>query len=328
VAPVESGAGSSKPLYLQITGTMADQTLRKYFRYTKVLTASAIHGGLPMINRELRVLALATAVAGASTAFGQASEAGAIYFETDTSDYGTENEYLIRDDGPQTPISRLPSGEPDLGGDGVWSIPWVDNFANARNEPGPAPARPWARAMWDYHHANISKYDPEGFCLPPGGPRSMATPYPAEIVQNRDRILIIFEGGGHVWREIHMDGRAHPEDVNPTYFGHSVGHWEGDTLVIDTVGYNEKSWLDYSGNMHTDQLHTVEYITRQSKEKMNYRVTIDDPGAYLEPWTAEWDIPWEDDRELLDYVCQENNKFLIDLHDDLGEPFFEKTGGL
>jgi hypothetical protein len=281
-----------------------------------------------MINRKFRVLALAAAIAGAPVAFGQASENGSIYFETDTSAYGASNGYLIHDDGPKTPISRLASGEPDLGGSGVWSIPWVDNFANARDVPGPAPARPWAKAMWDYHHANVSKYDPEGFCLPPGGPRSMATPYPAEIVQNNDRILIIFEGGGHVWREIHMDGRDHPKDVNPTYFGHSVGHWEGDTLVIDTVGYNEKSWLDYSGNMHTDQLHTVEYLTRPFKEKLNYKVTIDDPGAYMEPWTAEWDIPWEDDRELQDYVCQENNKFLIDLHDDLGEPFFEKTSGL
>ena len=180
--------------------------------------------------------------------------------------------------------------------------------------------------MWNYHTANANKYDPEGFCLPPGGPRSMATPYPAEIVQSNDRILIVFEGGGHVWREIHMDGRDHPEDVNPTYFGHSIGKWEGDTLVIDTIGYNEKTWLDYSGTMHTDQLHTIEYITRPMQEKLHYKVTIDDPGAFNAPWTAEWDILWSEGQELQDYVCQENNKFLIDMHDDLGQPFFEKTG--
>ena len=281
-----------------------------------------------MLEIKYRLVTLAVTITSMSLAYGQASEAGAIYFTTDTSAYDSQNSYLIKDDTPKTQAPRLTSGEPDLGGSGVWNIPWVDNFANARDVPGPAPSHPWARKMWDYHFANVSKYDPEGFCLPPGGPRAMATPYPAEIIQNRDRIIVIFEGGGHVWREIHMDGRNHPEDVNPTYFGHSIGHWDGDTLVVDTIGYNEKTWLDYSGNMHTDQLHTIEYISRPSKEIMNYKVVIDDPGAYSETWMAEWDIRWEEGRELQDYVCQENNKFLIDLHDDLGEPFFEKTRGL
>lgn len=156
----------------------------------------------------------------------------------------------------------------------------------------------------------------------------MGTPYPAEIIQDRDRIVIIFEGGGHVWREIHMDGRPHPEQVNPTYFGHSVGHWEGDTLVVDTIGYNEKTWLDFGGYMHTEQLHTVERISRPYKEVLRYEALIDDPGAYSEPWTVVWEINWSEGQELADYICQENNKFLIDMHDDLGQPFFEKTAGL
>jgi hypothetical protein len=118
------------------------------------------------------------------------------------------------------------------------------------------------------------------------------------------------------------------EELNPTYFGHSVGHWEGDTLVVDTIGYNEKTWIDYNGHMHTEQLHTVEYITRPFKEVLHYEAIIDDPGAYTEPWRVAWDIGWNDDQELQDYVCQENNKFLLDLHDDLGEPFFEQTEGL
>ena len=232
---------------------------------------------------------------------------------------GSENTYLFKDDGPMTPTPRLDDGTVDLSGDGYWSLPWVSNFANARDVPALAPWKPWVKAMWEYHTSNDSKYDPEGFCLPPGGPRSMATPYPAEIVQHKDRIFIIFEGGGHVWREIYMDGREHPEVVSPTYFGHSIGHWEGDTLVVDTVGYNEKTWLDYSGHHHTDQLHTVEYITRPYKEKLNYKVLIDDPGAFNEPWMAEWDIRWEEGRDLQDYICQENNDFFQSLKDDLGE---------
>ena len=237
------------------------------------------------------------------------------------------------EDSPRTPTPRLADGTVDLGGNGVWNLPYVTNIAarmEGFDEGKRPPFRPWAQAMWAYNRSNLVKYDPEGFCLPPGGPRSMGTPYPAEIIQDRDRILIIFEGGGHVWREIHMDAREHPplEELNPTYFGHSVGHWEGDTLVVDTIGYNEKTWIDYNGHMHTEQLHTIEYITRPFKEVLHYVAVIDDPGAYTEPWTVQWDINWNDDQELQDYVCQENNKFLLDMVDDEGNPFFQKTNGL
>jgi len=242
---------------------------------------------------------------------------------------GSENTYLFKDDGPQSPTPRLEDDTIDLSGDGYWNLPWVSNFANARDVPREAPWRPWVKSMWEYNTSNDSKYDPEGFCLPPGGPRAFATPYPAEIIQHRDRIMVVFEGGGHVWREIHMDGREHPplNEINPTYFGHSIGHWEGDTLVIDTIGYNEKTWLDYSGTHHTNQLHTVEYITRPYKEKLNYRILIDDPGAFYEPWEAEWDIAWAEGVEMQDYICQENNQFMLDLKDDYGRAFFEKTTG-
>jgi len=232
---------------------------------------------------------------------------------------------------PRTPTPRLPDGTVDLGGNGVWNLPYITNFAATMDgyEDGVRPPfLPWTQAMWEYNRANQVKYDPEGFCLPPGGPRSMGTPYPAEIIQDRDRIIIIFEGGGHVWREIHMDGRSHPENVNPTYFGHSIGRWEGDTLVVDTIGYNEKTWLDFGGHMHTEQLHTIEYFSRPYKEVLHYEAVIDDPGAYSEPWRVKWDINWIEGQELQDYICQENSKFLIDLHDDLGQPFFEKTAGL
>lgn len=237
------------------------------------------------------------------------------------------------EDRPSTPAPRMANGTIDLGGKGVWNLPWITNFASRMpgyEEGDLPPFLPWTMAMWEYNQSNNVKYDPEGFCLPPGGPRSMGTPYPAEIIQDDDRIIIIFEGGGHVWREIYMDGRQHPEIdlLNPTYFGHSVGHWEGDTLVIDTVGFNESTWLDYGGHMHTEQLHTIEYITRPDKETMHYEALIDDPGAYSEPWTVAWNINWNDDQELADYICQENNKFLLDMDDDFGLPFFEKSGGL
>ncbi|MDT8399537.1 MAG: hypothetical protein RQ899_13070 [Pseudomonadales bacterium] len=237
------------------------------------------------------------------------------------------------EDRPSTPTPRLSDGTVDLGGNGYWDLPYTTNFAATL--PGYAdgerpPFLPWTKAMWDYNRATQVRYDPEGFCLPPGGPRSMGTPYPAEIIQNRDRIVIIFEGGGHVWREIHMDGREHPPlaELNPTFFGHSIGHWEGDTLVVDTIGYNEKTWLDYNGHMHTDQLHTIEYFTRPDKETLHYEAVIDDPGAYSAPWKVQWNIDWSEGEELQDYLCQENNKYLIDLHDDHGQSFFQKTDGI
>ncbi len=238
-----------------------------------------------------------------------------------------------REDQPRTEAPHLEDGTIDLGGNGVWSLPWVTDFAvrmpNHKEGEFP-PMLAWTKAMFDYNEANSVKYDPEGFCLPPGGPRSMGTPYPAEIIQDGDRIIIVFEGGGHVWREIHMDGRPHPEGdaLNLTYFGHSVGHYEGDVLVVDTIGFNEKTWLDFGGYMHTEQLHTVERFSRPFKEVLHYEAMIDDPGAYSANWNVAWDINWSDGQELTDYICQENNKFLLDMHDDLGLPFFEKSAGL
>lgn len=231
-------------------------------------------------------------------------------------------------EGEPKPPPRLPDGTIDLGGNGVWDLPWVRDFGeNLVGGEEEVPFLPWSRAMYEYNIANDRVYDPEGFCLPPGGPRAFATPYPAEIIQNRDRIIVVFEGGAHVWREIHMDGRDHPplEQINPTYFGHSIGWWEGDTLVIDTIGYNERTWIDFGGHLHTEELHTIERITRPDYDTLHYEVVIDDPEAYERPWTVAWDIPWSQGQELAEYICQENNQFLVDLTDDFGEPFFPRT---
>jgi len=190
------------------------------------------------------------------------------------------------------------------------------------------PFLPWTAGIYTYNSKNNSKYDPEGYCLPPGGPRLMATPYPMEIIQlpEQKRVIMIFEGATHIWREIYMDGRAHPEGdaLNPTYLGHSVGHWDGDTLVVDVVGFNEQTWLDYFGHPHTDQLHVVERFSRPNKRTLHYEALVDDPGAYAKPFTIRWDIPWNANGELTEYICQENNKYLQRLTDDFGQPIFGK----
>ena len=121
-----------------------------------------------------------------------------------------------------------------------------------------------------------------GSACRPADPRMFGTPYPSEFIQDGDRIVVIFEGGAHVWREIHMDGRPLPkrEELNPTYFGYSVGRWDGDVLVVETTGFNEKTWLNFNGAMHTDELLTVERISRPNRDTLHYEATITDPGAY------------------------------------------------
>jgi hypothetical protein len=221
-----------------------------------------------------------------------------------------------RGEGAATP------GQPLGGGEGTGS----GGRGGAKAEPW-VPFQPWAAAVYDYNSKNQSKYDPEGYCLPPGGPRLMATPYPAEIIQLPDqkRIIMIFEGATHIWREIYMDGRPHPQGdaLNPTYLGHSVGHWEGDTLVVDIVGFNEGTWLDYFGHPHTDLLHVVERFSRPNKATLHYEALIDDPGAYTKPFKVAWDIPWRANGELTEYICQENNRYLNRLTDDFGKPIFK-----
>lgn len=252
------------------------------------------------------------------------------------------------------PAPRLPDGTVNLGrvpGEkGMWNLPYIQNIANVavnrpvsagtqRGEGGPRggaasepwiPFQKWSAAVYDYNSKNESKYDPEGYCLPPGGPRAFGTPYPMEIVQQPEhkRIFIIFEGGAHIWREIYMDGRPHPaahEIKGQTWIGHSVGRWEGDTLVVDVVGFNEGTWVDYYGHPHTDQYHIVEHISRPNKNTLHYEATIDDPGAYTKPWTVAWDIPWNATGELQEYICQENNQYLVDITDDFGVPLLTPT---
>jgi hypothetical protein len=236
-------------------------------------------------------------------------------------------------DGEPRPTPRLSDGTVDLGGDGVWNLPWITDFGRQLVDVQEVPFLPWTKAMYEYNASNNVAYDPQGFCLPPAGPRMFGTPYPAQFIQDRshrERIIVIFEGGAHVWREIFMDGRPlpDPEELNPTFFGYSVGRWEDDTLVVETVGFNEKTWLNFGGYMHTDELRTIERITRPDHDTLHYEATIIDPGAYSAPWTIAWEVPWSEGQELAEYICQENNQFLIDLKDDFGNPFFQTTTGV
>jgi len=221
------------------------------------------------------------------------------------------------------PTPRLTDGHPDLGNDkGAWNPRIIANIAGL-GPGGPArspvekivevPFQPWAKTLYEQRLANLAKDDPEGQCLPPGIPRMMATPFPFQIYQFPGRVIFVYEGGAHVWRVVYTDGRKHPADPNPSYLGDSVGHWDGDTLVVDAIGFNDRTWLDQDGHPHTESLHVIERYTRTDEDTLHYEATIDDPKAYTKEWTTSYTIPWAPGTELLEYICQENNKDLTHL---------------
>jgi len=173
------------------------------------------------------------------------------------------------------------------------------------------PLQPWARALLDYRHANFIADEPYTRCKPSPGPRSFATAYGVELLNlpGSDRIYLFLQGGSHTFRTIYMDGRPHPtgKDLVPSYLGHSIGRYEGDTLVIDTVGFNERTWMSRDALPSTDRLHTIERLTRPNFDTLKYEVTIDDPGAYTASWTSGFTKTWSPANELFEYVCQANN---------------------
>jgi hypothetical protein len=202
----------------------------------------------------------------------------------------------------EPPAPRLAGGRIDLSGIWLGGGP-IANIADGLPPGETMPLLPGARAILD---ARQSKDDPQANCLPSGVPRT--APYPWRIVQTPTHVFLLFEANIHSYRQIFMDGRAHPPDLDPTWYGHSVGRWEGDTLVVDTIGFNDKFWFDFKGHPHTERLHIVERFTRPSAGTLVNRITIDDPGAYSRPFTVTFTARQAVGMELLEYVCNENNQ--------------------
>jgi hypothetical protein len=145
-------------------------------------------------------------------------------------------------------------------------------------------------------------------CLPPGTPRIYLQPFPFQIVQTPKEILMIYEYD-HTVRQIFMDGRPHPEDITPTYMGNSIGKWDGDALVVDTVGFNEKTWLDRDGHPHSDQLHVVERFHRVDRDNMTVDINIEDPKVLVKPWKTQLYFQLKPDWDIMELVCTDNGAF-------------------
>jgi hypothetical protein len=206
-------------------------------------------------------------------------------------------------------IPRLPDGKPDFSG--LYTIPYTPNMALGKEQDVPYTER--GRQAYLNHD---SKDDPTANCWFPGVPRIMQSPYPARIVQTHDYLLILFEYMT-MHRIIPLDGRPHPANMEPSFMGDSVGHWEGDTLIVDTTNLKDApwTWLDTAGHQHSDALHVIEKFHRTpGSPKVDYEFTVDDPKMYSKPWsnarplTALKPVPGLPD--LLEYNCEENNRDL------------------
>jgi hypothetical protein len=204
------------------------------------------------------------------------------------------------------PTPRTQDGKPDLAG--IWkpSPPYIGNIASDL-KPGDAPFQPWAAELFKQRRATESKDDPTGNCIPGGVPRSDAVPYPFKIVNSEKMVIILYEAV-HSYRQIFTDGRELPKDPNPAWLGYSVGHWDGDTLVVESSGFNGKTWLDAAGHPTSDALHITERFRRKDFGHLELEITIDDPKMYTQPWTVKESPRLLADSELLEFNCNENER--------------------
>ena len=205
------------------------------------------------------------------------------------------------------PVPRTSDGKPVLAG--LWKpSPGLVGDVARNLEPGSVPFQPWAETLYKERRANNSREDPTASCIVGGVPRSDFVGYPFKILQVPGMVVILYEAV-HSYRQIFTDGRELPRDPNPAWFGYSVGRWDGDEFVVQTAGFNDNVWLDNAGKPATEHLRVTERFVRKDFGNMDIRITIDDPKAYTRPWTVTQPLAYQADTELLEYICNENNKY-------------------
>jgi hypothetical protein len=206
----------------------------------------------------------------------------------------------------ETIPGRRPPG-PEIAAEGTGVLPPSGSiFGNVGDQiPGGAPYQPWAAELVKTRMANNSKDNPDAHCLPMGIMQMTSHPYPKKIIQTPSVVVLIYEGSGTTVREVFMDGRPlpNPADVEPWYNGYSVGRWEGDTLVVETVGFMDDGWLDVRGSPLTSSGKMTERFRRPNFGSLAIDVTIDDPKAYTKPFTATVNNRLLPDTQLIEFVC-------------------------
>ena len=232
--------------------------------------------------------------------------------------------------GRATPAPRWPNGHvrlgPPQGKTGYWGAASAAGLVErtgvkiAMNADGllvnlsdadrVAPFKPWAKAVYEHRQRSLLQHDPLLRCLPPGGPRQFQSLHGFQFIEQPElgRLLVLLGGGNRNWRVIDTDGRplAQAAEVVNGYYGTSVGRWQGDTLVVESVGFNEKFWFTSGGLPHTEALHLTERFSRPDLNTLEYDVTVDDPRTYTRPWTGGWTVLWVPDKDMQEYFCEEH----------------------
>jgi hypothetical protein len=223
------------------------------------------------------------------------------------------------------PPPRAANGKPDLSG--IWiltsALPLFEgeealaaaraqDAALGRTPPAvePPPYKPEPEAKRQEYLARRGIDDPMGRCLLTGVPRIQYRPLPLEIVQLPNRVIILYEIH-HAFRIIPTDGTPHPADLEPSYLGDSVGHWEGDTLVVDVTGFNDKTWLAGVGTIHSEQLRVTERYTRDTFDTIRYEVTMEDPVVFTKPWRMAETFRLRPNERIREYECIESNEDIV-----------------
>jgi hypothetical protein len=197
-------------------------------------------------------------------------------------------------------LPRTPDGKPDL--NGSWNLPYTPNMAR---DIGELPFTAEGKAAYS---KAASLYDPTGFCLFPGVPRINNSPFPMRIVQTPDSVIFLYEYMT-TFRAVPLGAREHSRNPDPTFMGESVARWDGDTLVVDTIGLNERTWLDTAGHPHSPALHVIERYQLVSRNQIAYDVIIDDSNMYTRPWSNHRVLDrLKPGDHLMEYSCEENNK--------------------
>jgi len=207
--------------------------------------------------------------------------------------------FINRPPPPDGPTPRRADGKPDLSGT------WMSG-------PGQVPSLdmlPWAEALTKERARSEGKDYPPTYCLP-SGPLPMLGAGFFGIVHGSAAVVFIIDEETPGFRQVFVDGRNHPRDVELTWMGHATGTWEGDTLVIDSVGFRDRGWLDFSGHPHSTMLHVVQRLTRTDLGHLTIEIAVDDPGAYRSSWTVKKGAVLAPNEEIREYVCNENNKDL------------------
>jgi hypothetical protein len=201
------------------------------------------------------------------------------------------------------PAPRTSDGKPDLSG--VWRSVNDGYNLNITASLKPEDFQPWAATLSKERALTFGNGSPSSRCLP-SGPTLGWFQGLSKIIQTSNVIVILRDADGNLHRQIFLDGRTLPSDPHPTWLGYSVGRWDGDTLVVESNGFNDKTWLDGTGHPHSESLHVTERLRRTDFGHIQLQITIDDPKAYVKPWTVPVDVRLIPDTDLLESVCHEN----------------------